>query len=287
MQKQLNLKTFNLYQHLKELEKHSLSVPYFLANDDTYKNANVGFPFRTFSYGIGITYTGKPNKVKIGSADYELRPGSLTTIGPGVVSQWEPFHEAKHDTLYFTEALFTDVLKPSFLQSLTFFLPGAQHVVLVSEEKTEQFKTLFHALKQFSSNEQVMPGLVYSLLMLAKECHQNISVRGAGVSQQELVAGSFKKLLAENVLEQKDVNFYAGQLNITPKYLSEILLKQTGKPAKKWIDEHLAMEAKSLLRQTSMSVQEICYWLGYEDTSYFTKAFKKWEGITPLAYRSL
>jgi AraC-like DNA-binding protein len=83
------------------------------------------------------------------------------------------------------------------------------------------------------------------------------------------------------------VNYYAGQLNITPKYLSEILLKQTGKAAKKWIEEHICMEAKSLLRQTAMSVQEICYWLGYEDTSYFTKTFKKWEGMTPLAYRSL
>jgi len=47
------------------------------------------------------------------------------------------------------------------------------------------------------------------------------------------------------------------------------------------------MEARSLLRQTSMTVQEICHWLGYSDNSYFTKAFKKQEGMTPLQYRNL
>jgi len=89
------------------------------------------------------------------------------------------------------------------------------------------------------------------------------------------------------VLEQKDVNFYARQLHITPKYLSEVLVQLTGKTTKKWIDEHLAMEAKSLLRQTSMTILEIAFWLGFEDSSYFIKAFKKWEGMTPLAFRKL
>ena len=287
MRKEQNLKSFNLYQYLKEMERHSLSLPYFLANDDTYRNANVGFPFRTFSYGIGITYTGEPGTVKIGSADYELKPGSITTIGPGIVSLWTPCREAKHETIYFTEALFTDVLKGSFLHALPFFLPGGQHVIHVSEEKTEQIKTLFSTIHAFRNNEKVMPGLVYSLLMTVQECHQNTPLQAKSATQQEVIVSNFRKLLTQSVLEQKDVNYYAGQLNITPKYLSEILLKQTGKAAKKWIEEHISLEAKSLLRQTEMSVQEICYWLGYEDTSYFTKAFKKWEGITPLAYRSL
>jgi AraC family transcriptional regulator, transcriptional activator of pobA len=45
-------------------------------------------------------------------------------------------------------------------------------------------------------------------------------------------------------------------------------------------------EAKSLLKQTQMSIKEIVYWLGYEDASYFTKHFKNKEGITPLIYRN-
>jgi AraC-like DNA-binding protein len=44
-------------------------------------------------------------------------------------------------------------------------------------------------------------------------------------------------------------------------------------------------EAKSLLKQTPMSVKEIVYWLGYEDPSYFNRVFKSKVGLTPLQYR--
>ncbi len=287
IRKQENLKSFNLFHYLKEQDQQSMSIPYFMADDTTYKNAGVSFPIRNFVYGIGITYTGKPGSVKIGSADYVLQPGSLTTIGPGIVSQWEPYHNAKHETLFFTESIFTDVIKNSFLSALPFFQPGGQHVIQTSWEQTSQIKSLFATISAFKNQPSVMPGLIYSLLMLTQTCHQSATPAIPLTSQQEQIAAKFRKLLSLHVLEQKDVNFYAQQLHITPKYLSEVLVQLTGKTTKKWIDEHLAMEAKSLLRQTPMTILEICFWLGFEDSSYFIKAFKKWEGMTPLAFRKL
>lgn len=287
IRKQENLKSFNLFHYLKEQEQHNMAVPYFLANDTTYKNVGVSFPLRNFAYGIGITYTGEPGMVKIGSADYVLQPGSLTTIGPGIVSQWEPYHEAKHETLYFTEGIFTDIIKSSFLQRLPFFQPGGHHVLQTTAEQTQQIKSIFALFTRFSQQPTIMPGLIYSLLKLAEEYHQSTVAVTHALSRQESITADFRKLLSQHAFEQKDVSFYAGQLNITPKYLSEILLGQTGKTTKKWIDEHLAMEAKSLLKQTVMTVQEIAFWLGFEDISYFIKTFKKWEGITPVAFRKL
>ncbi len=287
IRKHENLKTFNLFHYLKEQEQQNMLLPYFIADDSTYKNAGVSFPIRNFVYGIGITYTGKPGSVKIGSADYVLQPGSLTTIGPGIVSQWQPYHNAKHETLFFTESIFTDVIKHSFLSALPFFQPGGQHVIQTSREQTLQIKLLFTAISAFKSQPSVMPGLIHSLLMLAQTCHQSATPAIQLTSQQEQIAAKFRRLLSLHVLEQKDVNFYARQLHITPKYLSEVLVQLTGKTTKKWIDEHLAMEAKSLLRQTSMTILEISFWLGFEDSSYFIKAFRKWEGMTPLAFRKL
>ena len=75
-------------------------------------------------------------------------------------------------------------------------------------------------------------------------------------------SGPLKTNSSKNFLEKKDVAFYARELNITPKYLSETLMAETGKSAKAIIDEHIFLEAKSLLRQTSMTVQEICNWPG-------------------------
>jgi len=285
---QTSLKTFNLYKYLKEQNSHSMSFPYFLATQDTYKEATVRFPFRTFTYGIGINYSGESNLFKIGSADFEVKEGSLTTIGPGIVSQWMGNYAGEHDSIYFTDELFNDILKVNFLNSLPFFLPGGNHVIQLPQPEIEKIKLLFNLLKAFKEDKKLMPGIVHSLLALVSDLHHSSNNETQPyTNSKETMFGKFRGLVAKHFPEQKDVSFYASTLHITPKYLSEILMEVSGKPAKMLIDEHIAMEAKSLLRQTNMSVQEICYWLGYDDTSYFTKVFKKWEGMAPLAYRKL
>ncbi|MBO9595398.1 MAG: AraC family transcriptional regulator [Niabella sp.] len=288
MLKNLNLKTFNLFDYLKEQQRQYMSVPYLLADKDTYRDARVRFPFRTFTYGIGITYSGGGDQFRIGSMDYEVKAGSLTTIGPGIVSHWMGDYTAVHDTVYFTEELFSDTLRVSFLKSLPFFMPGGNHVIALPPGQVAELATLFGTIKTFNKDKEVIAGLVYALLMLVKKYHNlQHGEAQAGGSHQEQLAARFRQLLAQHFATQKDVGFYAAQLHITPKYLSEVLLAQLGKPAKTLIDEYIAMEAKSLLRQTTMSVQEIAYTLGYEDGSYFAKAFRKWEGLTPAAYKKL
>jgi AraC family transcriptional regulator, transcriptional activator of pobA len=288
MRKKMDLKSFDVYQYLKEQHSQNYDAPYFLANQDTYKNASIRFPIRTFTYGIGITYAGKGGIFKIGSAEHQMQAGSLITIGPGIVSQWLGEYSDTHDTIYFTEELFKEVLKSSFLKSLTFFSPGGNHVITLSDEDTQKMKSLFKILKQFKNESDIITGIVFSLLMLVIKCHKmELKSKQRSFSIKEKIAGEFKSLLSKNFLEKKDVAFYANKLNITSKYLSETLLAETGSSAKAIIDEHIFLEAKSLLRQTSMTVQEICNWLGYADTSYFTKAFKKKEGIAPLQYRKL
>ncbi|QTE24274.1 AraC family transcriptional regulator [Polaribacter cellanae] len=285
--KNQNLNKFNIYEHLKELRAHSLSTPYFLANQDTYKQASINFPFRTFAYGIGITYSGKRRPFQIGSMKYYTDTGSLVTIGPGIVCQWKGEYQAVHDTIYFTEELFKDGLKPSFLKEMSCFNAGGNHVINISSQNVENFKVLFQSLKDLSDNEDLVPGIIYSILMLVKRCHRIDDSQFRNTSQKEKLTSDFKKLIPVYFQENKEVAFYANKLNISPKYLSEVLLSETGNTAKSLILQHIFLEAKSLLRQTSMTVQEICFWLGYDDASYFTKAFKKHEGMTPLSYRKL
>lgn len=281
----MDLKKFNVYQYLKEQHKHSMNTPYFLADQDTHKGSSATFPIRAFTYAIGCNYlNGGP--FRIGSNEYTVQEGSLITIGPGIVCQWKGDYNTLHETIYFTEDLFKNTLKNSALKSLPFFLPGGNHVISLEQEEVKKIRSLFEMIKQFKEEEDVVAGLVYSLVMLVTRCH-SLQLHKNKSTASERIVMDFKSLLSRNFLEKKEVLFYASELNITPKYLSEVLLNETGKTAKVLIAEHIFLEAKSLLRQTAMTVQEICHWLGYEDTSYFTKAFKKQENITPLAYRRL
>lgn len=287
MQRKPNLNSFNLYEFLKHQNSHSLQVPFFLADKDTYKNAHINFPFRTFSYGLGITYTGEGDVFRIGSTDYLVTAGCLTTVGPGMVCQWTGSYTAEHDTVYFTEELFSDLQSNSFLQSLPFFFHGGNHVCKLTDEQLGKITALFSLIKELKDEKSAIPGLVHSLLSLANTFHsiQKSTQKNNAASNKEKITSSFRKLVAEHYPEHKEVAYYATKLNLTPKYLSEILQTEVGKSAKTFIDEYVIMEAKSLLKQTTLSVQEICYWLGYEDASHFTKSFKKLTNVTPTDYR--
>ena len=286
MKKKMDLKNFNLYQYLKEQHSHNMQVPYFLANQDTYKKASIRFPFRTFAYGIGLTWSGQGGVFKVGSTDYQMQAGSLMTVGPGIVLQWMGDYRSIHDTVYFTEELFKNNLRSSFLKSLPFFQPGGTHMIVLEEEYIKKIKAVFDLLKQCKEESEVIIGLVYSLLALTIRCHGMQKVK-ATFSIREKMVNDFKTLLSKFFLEKKDVAFYAHRLHVTPKYLSEVLLEETGRSAKTLISDHIFLEARSLLRQTSMPVNEICHWLGFSDAANFIKAFKKREGVTPQAYRKL
>lgn len=287
MQKKFSLKSFNLYEFLKHQNSHSLNVPFFLADRHTYQNAHVNFPFRTFAYGLGITYSGGGDLFKIGSTDYRVKAGCLTTIGPGLVCQWSGAYTAGHDTVYFTEELFEALQTNSFLQSLPFFFHGGNHVIELTEAELAKITALFGLLKELKEEKNTIPGIVHAMLMLAASFHaaRNNRPENTGISHRQKIVHSFRKLVATHFPEHKEVAYYAAALNITPKYLSEVLQEELGKPAKPFIDEYVMMEARSLLKQTTLSIQEISYWLGFEDASHFTKSFKKLTALTPTQYR--
>ncbi len=95
----------------------------------------------------------------------------------------------------------------------------------------------------------------------------------------------FIQLLSQHYKSERNVDFYASQLCITPKYLSLLIKNVSGKTAHCWIDEYVLLEAKNLLRYSIISVQEIAYQLNFSNQSFFGKYFKKYTGMSPKNYR--
>ena len=95
----------------------------------------------------------------------------------------------------------------------------------------------------------------------------------------------FRELLVANVTTHHRVTDYAAALNITPNHLNKVVKQTTGKSPTRWIDEALVIEAKVLLYQTDFTIGEVAAEVGISDPSYFSRLFKKYEGITPLQFR--
>jgi AraC-like DNA-binding protein len=81
------------------------------------------------------------------------------------------------------------------------------------------------------------------------------------------------------------VNYMASQLNLSPRYLSDLLKQETGKTAIDLIHLFLISDAKNLLIAGDQSISEIAYKLGFENLPYFSKLFKKEVGMSPNEFR--
>lgn len=95
----------------------------------------------------------------------------------------------------------------------------------------------------------------------------------------------FIRLLQENFQKEHSIKYYAERMHLSPKYMSLMIKKVSGRLATQWIDDYVILEAKSLIKYSTMSIQEVAYTLNFPNQSFFGKYFKRHTGLSPKAYR--
>ena len=105
------------------------------------------------------------------------------------------------------------------------------------------------------------------------------------VTRKENLVKNFTQLVQKQFRLLRNVNTYAEQLTITPKYLTETVKEITGKTAGEIIDDFVLLEAKLLLDNPALSIAEIADELNFSDQSFFGKYFKRQTGLSPKQYR--
>ncbi len=96
----------------------------------------------------------------------------------------------------------------------------------------------------------------------------------------------FINALAKYGKKYSDVHFYAEQLNVSSRYLSQVTKRTSGMAPKTIIDNYIIKEIKTELKTTGKSIQEISYEFGFSSQANFTKFFKKMEQISPKEFRN-
>jgi AraC-like DNA-binding protein len=104
-------------------------------------------------------------------------------------------------------------------------------------------------------------------------------------TKQDILVEKFLSIVKENYREQRLIEFYSEKLFLTPKYLSKVIREKSGKSAGEWIEDHVMLEAKALLKSTDKTIQQISDELNFPSQSFFGKYFKRREGISPKKYR--
>lgn len=96
----------------------------------------------------------------------------------------------------------------------------------------------------------------------------------------------FMMLLERDYKISRDVNYYAVQMNISSKYLTNIVNQVTGHTPKTIIDQYVILQLKMHLKRTTQSIKEMAWEFHFADVSFFCRYFKKHTGLTPQQIRS-
>lgn len=100
------------------------------------------------------------------------------------------------------------------------------------------------------------------------------------------ITGRFLQLARDNFKKERFMDFYSKELGITSKHLGRTIKAQTGFTASEWLDRMVILEAKVLLKSSSMTIQQISEELNFPSQSFFGKFFKNIVGVSPKEFRN-
>lgn len=125
------------------------------------------------------------------------------------------------------------------------------------------------------------------LLDICELMEEQTAVETSSVhSQGDQLFNRFLQILSESQVKRQTVESYADQLCVSPKYLSAVCKKTSGKTAMQWINEYVMEDIRYYLKETSLTIKEISTTLGFPNLSFFGKYTKRSIGMSPKEYRN-
>lgn len=163
----------------------------------------------------------------------------------------------------------------------------------ITKKDIRTYKLYVNLIQDSMNKEQNDDEEVIWLLVRAFCCNifrdfQNFrseEIDGESHTRKDSLSKQFISLVQEHAIEHKDLSFYADKLCVTPKYLSNVISKTTGKKAAKWIDYYVMLQAMRLLKNTEDNISQISDKLNFMTSSDFCRCFKRMTGMTPKQYR--
>ena len=107
------------------------------------------------------------------------------------------------------------------------------------------------------------------------------------IGRHQEIFNQFIKEVQQNYTKERSVSYYADVLCVTPKYLSQVVRKVSGRLAGDWITDFVVLEAKALLKSRKYTIQQVANMLNFANQSFFGKYFKEKVGYSPTEYQKM
>lgn len=104
-------------------------------------------------------------------------------------------------------------------------------------------------------------------------------------SREQRLFTNFIQLVSLHAPQQHTIDFYASQLYLSPRYMSTLVKKVSGRAAKEWIDDAIITRIKIELKHSDKTIVQIADSMNFPNPSFFSKYFKRLTSMTPAEFR--
>ena len=266
---------------------------YTLPND---KHPIHRYPIRFDGLYIGLREKGKA-RFSINLKEFEVDNNDLVICSPDDLVQATLFEDVH---LVQSMVISSHFLKEMYI-SLNSFMPffaarKDQPVFHLTDDEIKEIKSFFISIKDaVESNDyfriditkRLLAAYLYKLGSILYRHLPELQAEAAKpLKREEILFKEFIRLVSEHHRKERRVDFYAERLFLSPKHFSTVIKKVSGKTAGQWIDEYVILEAKTLLKYSAMSIQEIAYYMNFPNPSFFGKYFRHHTGMSPSEYKT-
>jgi AraC-like DNA-binding protein len=253
-------------------------------------------------YQITLKQLGCGNLI-YGKNSYDYEEGTLVFTSPGQVTIFEGEMPNVNETDNgWTLAFHPDLIRKSKLSDkmdgYSFFHYDVNEALHLSDEELRTIEDLLDKIvKEYSQNlDKHSQNLIISNIELLldyctrfydRQFYTRTNLNTDVVSKFERLLKVYYQTEQVNDIGMPNVKYLANELNFSSNYLSDLLKKETGKTAQEHIHLFVIERAKNILLNSSKSISEIGYSLGFEYPQHFSNLFKSKTGISPSEFRNL
>lgn len=244
-----------------------------------------------FSSSVSIFVKKGECHASLNLLELNIKAPCIVHINPGhilIPSYVSPDFDASFMVMSrrFNDALFMHLNSvPEFSLSLT------QKVVSLSREQAAEMQRHYDLIREIQEdhdNINAFQAIVYEMAAFFLRSHHKCYKQFSDMlpTQQSRLTDQFLHLAQTHFKTERFLQFYADQLSITGKHLSRTVKEQTGFTAVEWIERFVVLEAKVMLKSSTLTVQQIAKELNFPSQSFFGKYFKKFTGMSPKEFRN-
>lgn len=291
------LSSYLEYMQLPRPEHPMLSV--FTAKGDDFLPCprESSPPISTDCYSISFKKIIKGN-INYGRTNYDFTNGALFFVAPRQVLQWDAsvVFDQKGFSINFHEDFLKGTGLAQQIKKYGFFSYSVNEALHLSPKEEKQIESIVANIEiEYQNNQdgfskEIIISQLDTLLKYANRFYERQFLNRKELSNDLLErfnlqlteyfeSGQLQKNGIPNIEE------IANKMSVSQRYLSDTLKKETGKTTTEHLHLRLIDEAKNILLKPNKSISEVAYELGFEYPQYFSRLFKKKEGVSPKEYR--